>query len=161
MVARGRRVHDQLVAGTRPHAFTEHLRRRNRPGDTFKGFFRRPRGVPCVRVPPTRCSISTNDSDSSKTEHCLSQLEASENMHCVLASNDKWIVRDCGIDCGSRPFEDVGPIVKLRTRCWRDMKRRVTSHDLVSRTARAALKKVLIRSSSAKVSRDFSSLGCF
>lgn len=51
VVARGRRVHDQLVAGARPRALAEHLRRRRRPGDTFKGLFRRcSRGVPCVRA---------------------------------------------------------------------------------------------------------------
>lgn len=110
VVARGRRVHDQFMAGTRPRTFTEHLRRRNRPENMFKGLFRRPRRVPRVRacVRP-RCSISTNNFDSSKTEHCLSltktRPETSENVYCALAS--KWVRG------GLRPLEDAGPIAKF------------------------------------------------
>lgn len=88
MVARGRRVHDQLMARTRPRTSTEYLKI-NHPEDSFKRLFRQPWGDPCVRPPTTRCSISTNDSDSSKTEHCLSLKDGRKlqrTWYCAVTS---------------------------------------------------------------------------
>lgn len=85
-------MHDQLMARTRSRTSTEYLRI-NRPGDSFKRLFRQPRGDPCVcacvRPPTTRCSISTNDSDSSKTEHCLNLKDGRKlqrTWYCAVTS---------------------------------------------------------------------------
>lgn len=111
MVARGRRVHYQLMARTRSRTSTEYLKR-NRPGIRLKGSSGSHGEIracvrACVRPPTTRCSISTNDSDSSKTEHCLS-LKGGRKLqrmwYCAVTS--KKVARG-----GSRPPEDVEPIV--------------------------------------------------
>jgi len=70
VVARGGRVHEQLVAGARPRALAEsaeHLRGWSPEIALWKAL--PPAGSPvCVRahLRPTCCSISTRDSDSSK-----------------------------------------------------------------------------------------------
>jgi len=160
MVARGRRVHDQLMARTRPRTSTEYLKI-NHPEDSFKRLFRQPRGDPCVCACVRASAHDTllnfykrfrffqnrtlpeserwPETSENVVLCCHGQESDFRRFSKILSQPIQHFISEISanvlrmLGCSSECLLDIC-MGSSKTRSQQGAKRCVTSHDLVSRT---------------------------